>query len=154
MILALLVVVPILELAVFIKVSEAIGILDAVGVLILVSLVGVWIVKRQGLAIVARIRAELQAGRAPASALVDGLLVLAAGVLLVFPGFVTDAAGLALLVPPARSGTRRLLARRFERRVHVRSVVVARERHASPAASERPDRPSTRPGPPPALPPG
>ncbi|MCL4292491.1 MAG: FxsA family protein [Acidimicrobiia bacterium] len=154
MILALLVVVPLVELAVFVKVSEAIGILDTVGILILVSLVGVWVVKRQGLAIVARIRAELGAGRAPAATMVDGLLVLAAGLLLLFPGFVTDAAGLALLVPPVRSGTRRLLARRFERRVHVRSVVVARERHANPAASAPSHRPPTPPGPPPALPPG
>jgi len=87
-VLALLVVVPLVELAVFVKVGEAIGILDAVGVLILVSLAGVWLVKRQGLGILQRIRTELRAGRAPAAAMVDGMLVVAAGLLLVFPGFV------------------------------------------------------------------
>lgn len=134
MIVALLVVVPLVELAVFVKVSEAIGVLDTVGILVLVSLVGVWMVKRQGLGAWQRLRADLDGGRVPAATMVDGLLVLAAGALLIVPGFVTDAVGLVLLVPAARGGVRRRLGRRFERRVRVSSVVLNRERHDRPAS--------------------
>lgn len=150
-IIALVVLVPLVELAVFFKVGEAIGIIDAVGVLIVVSLAGMWLVKRQGLGIIRRMRAELDAGRAPAVALVDGLLVLGAGLLLAFPGFVTDAFGLALLVPGVRGGVRRVVRRRFERRLHVSSVVVRRERgeHRGPGGSDEQDRSEPR-----ALPPG
>ncbi len=110
-----------------------------------------WLVKRQGLGIIRRMRAELDAGRAPAVALVDGLLVLGAGLLLAFPGFVTDAFGLALLVPGVRGGVRRVVRRRFDRRLHVSSVVVRRERgeHHGPREADE-----QKPSEPRALPPG
>jgi UPF0716 protein FxsA len=60
-----------------------------------------------------RIRAELDAGRIPGAHLVDGGLVLLAGMLLVIPGFVTDALGIVLLLPPVRALVRGRLGRRF-----------------------------------------
>jgi UPF0716 protein FxsA len=58
-------------------------------------------------------RAELDDGRIPTGPMTDGGLLAAAGFLLLVPGFVTDAVGLVLLVPPVRSGARRWLGRRF-----------------------------------------
>src|SRR5262245_10404448 len=101
-VIALLIAAPIVEIAVMVKVAEWIGVLDMFGLLILVSLVGVIVVKRQGTGAWRRIRADLDAGRVPGASLVDGALILLAGVLLIIPGFVSDAFGALLLLPPVR----------------------------------------------------
>jgi UPF0716 protein FxsA len=110
-------VMPLIELAVVIKIGSAIGVLDTLGLLILLSLLGGWLVKREGIGVVRRIQASLAAGRMPGTELSDGFLVLLAGALLLTPGFVTDAFGLALLLPPVRAIVRRVLARRFRSRI-------------------------------------
>jgi UPF0716 protein FxsA len=66
-----------------------------------------------GVATLRRIRAELDAGRQPAPPLVDGALLAVAALLIMAPGFVSDATGVALLVPAVRRNIRRLAARRF-----------------------------------------
>ncbi|HXY92733.1 MAG TPA: FxsA family protein [Acidimicrobiia bacterium] len=123
LVLALLIVGPIVEIAVMVKVAEWIGVLNMFGLLILVSLVGVLIVKHQGTGTWRRIRAELGAGRVPGASLVDGALILAAGVLLIIPGFVSDGLGLLLLLPPVRAVVRGALGRRF--RVRTATYPVA-----------------------------
>ena len=112
-----LVVVPLVELAVIIEVGGAIGALDTLGLLLLVSIVGVYVVKRQGLGVLRRIQRERMEGRVPTAALADGALILVAGVLLLAPGFVTDVAAILLLLPPVRAGVRAALRRRWSRRV-------------------------------------
>jgi UPF0716 protein FxsA len=116
---ALLLAIPIVEIAVMVQVADWIGTGQMLALLISVSVVGVWIVKRQGVGVLRRIRAELDAGRIPGAHLVDGGLVLLAGMLLVIPGFVTDTIGLLLLLPPVRALVRGRLRRRF--RVQVTS---------------------------------
>jgi UPF0716 protein FxsA len=115
--LALLIVVPIVEIYVIILVGQAIGGLETVGLLILLSLAGIYLTKYAGFKVLRSLRAQLEAGRTPANELIDGVLVLCAGVLLVVPGFVTGAIGLLLLFPPSRSVVRGYLRRRFELRV-------------------------------------
>ena len=110
------VVVPLLELYVLVQVAHAIGVVPALAALALVSVAGAALVKRQGLAALRRIQAELAQHRLPAEQLADGGLLLGAGVLLTVPGFVTDAVGLVLLVPPVRRGVAALLRRRWSRR--------------------------------------
>jgi UPF0716 protein FxsA len=119
------VVLPLLELAVFIQCAQWIGALNSIAVLILVSVVGVVIVRHQGLGVYRKVRAQLRAGTVPAADLVDGLLILVAGLLLIIPGFVTDAIGLLLLLPPVRGLVRRLLRRRYSVRVANTVVKVA-----------------------------
>jgi UPF0716 protein FxsA len=114
LILAVLVVGGVVELAVLIQVATWIGVLDTIGLLLLVSVLGAWIVKRQGVGLLRRVQAELAAGRVPGAALVDGLLLLHAGALLLVPGFVTDAFGLLLLLPPVRALVRSWLRRRWQ----------------------------------------
>ena len=116
-ILALLIVVPIVEIYVAVLVGHAIGALNTVGLLILFSLVGIWLTKRAGLAAFSRIRQQLEAGHMPTNELIDAGLVLAGGVLLIVPGFVTDALGLLLLFAPTRVVARTGLKRRFRGRV-------------------------------------
>lgn len=93
--------------------------LDAVVVLLLISLVGAWLTKRAGLGAGRRIREAQRQGRTPSGELIGGFLVLVAGVLLVAPGFVSGALGLLLLLPPVRAGVRALLVRRFRDRANM-----------------------------------
>jgi UPF0716 protein FxsA len=121
----LLVLWPLVEIAVFLQVAHWIGVFDTLALMLVISLGGAWIVKRQGVGTIARMRRELDAGRVPTGAMVDGGMLMMAGLLLLIPGFVTDAFGLLLLLPPVRAGVRLLLARRFV-------VRAARVRRQSP----------------------
>jgi UPF0716 protein FxsA len=114
---ALFVVVPLVEIAVLIQVGQWLGVLDTIGLLLLISLLGVWLVKRQGAGTIRRIREDLEYGRMPTDSLLDGGLLMTAGVLLLVPGFVTDFFGLLLLLPPVRAGARGLVRRRCALRV-------------------------------------
>jgi UPF0716 protein FxsA len=113
----LFLVVPLVELYVIIQVGSAIGALNTVGLLVLMGLAGGWLMKREGLGALRRVQSQLSQGRVPGTELVDGFLILFGGALMLSPGFLTDALGLALLVPPARALVRRALARRFQLRV-------------------------------------
>lgn len=140
--LALLVVVPIAEIAVMVKVAEWIGTGQMIALLLSISIVGAWIVKRQGTGTLRRIRAELDAGRVPGAHLVDGGLLLLAGFLLLVPGFITSMFGLLLLLPPVRAFFRGRLGRRFRPRV-VSYSVGGRTRRPSPQ-STRPSNDTPR----------
>jgi len=110
-------VVPLAELYVIIQVGSAIGALNTVALLLLMGLAGGWLMKREGLGVLRRVQSQLAQGRAPGTELVDGFLILFGGALMLSPGFLTDALGLALLVPPARALVRRALTRRFQARI-------------------------------------
>ena len=119
-----LIVLAIAELWVMVEVAGAIGILQTVGLLILIAFVGFWLVKRQGLAVLRRLQTTLDEGRLPHREVVDGFLVLLAGILLIPPGFITDAIGLMLLLPPVRAVVRGMLMRSFGRRTSLAVRVV------------------------------
>ena len=123
LLLILLVALPIAELAVLVQVAGSIGVLDTIGLLILVSVVGVWLAKRAGLGVVARLRDTTARGEPPSRELADGALILLAGVLLVLPGFISDVIGILLLLPPVRALVRTVLLRRLRNRGDV--VVVS-----------------------------
>jgi UPF0716 protein FxsA len=107
------IVMPLVELYVLIQVGHAIGLLNAIGLLLLVSLVGAWLARHEGFVVIRRVRERLDRGEVPRRELIDGHLVLAGGLLLTVPGFVTDALGILLLFPPIRALVRIWLARRF-----------------------------------------
>ena len=96
------IVVPLAELWVVFQVGDAIGLLPTLVILLSVSVVGAWLVKREGRAAWRRFRASLGT-KLPAVEVVDGALVLIGGTLLLTPGFLTDAVGLLMVVPPSRA---------------------------------------------------
>lgn len=114
---ALFVVVSLVEIYLFVLVGQAIGALNTIGLIVVISLVGAWLTKREGLGVLSRLRAQLDAGRMPTDELIEGVLILAGGIMLVVPGFITDACGLLLLFPPTRSVVRRFVRRRIQVRV-------------------------------------
>ncbi len=108
----LFVVLPLVELYVIVTMAGLIGAFPALVLLLTVSLLGVLLVKHQGTGVWGRTRRTLERGEMPAAEMVDGGLLVAAGAMLIVPGFVTDIIGLLLLVPPVRSLFRnRLLLR-------------------------------------------
>ena len=111
--------VPLLELYVIIQVAGGMGTGQTIGLLIVVSVVGAWMVRRSGLGVLNQIRNRLNRGELPAAELVDGLLILLAGALMLTPGFITDAVGLLLLFLPTRVLVRSLLMRHFAKKVTV-----------------------------------
>ena len=113
----LFLVVPIVELAVIIQVGRAIGVLDTIAVLVVISLVGAWLVRHEGMGVLRRMQQQTAAGQVPGTELIDGLLILVGGALMLTPGFVTDAFGLCLLLPPVRAALRAVVARRLRGRV-------------------------------------
>jgi UPF0716 protein FxsA len=115
----LFIAVPFAELYVLIQVGHAIGVLDTLGLLLLVSIVGAWLAKREGISVIRRMQAALNAGRVPGTELVDGFLILLAAALMLTPGFLTDIVAIFLLLPPVRALMRRTLRRSFARRIEI-----------------------------------
>src|SRR6185503_6606492 len=114
---ALFVLVPIVELAVIIQVGQTLGVLQTLLLMVVVSIVGAWLVKHEGIGVWRRAQRQLEMGAVPGRELVDGTLIMFAGVLLLTPGFVSDCIGILLLLPPVRAGLRGLVIRRLRRRV-------------------------------------
>ena len=122
----LFVAIPIAEIATFIVVGGAIGVLPTIALVLLAAFAGVAVIRWQGLQTLARLQASLDSGGDPTGPLAHGALVVIAGVLLVIPGFLTDIFGLFLLVPAVRSA----LIRRGAARTTVRVSTFGRRAHA------------------------
>jgi UPF0716 protein FxsA len=112
-------IVPIVELYVIIEVGQWLGVWPTLALLVVLSITGAWLVKREGVGVWRRAHRQLDRAELPANELLDGLLILVAGALMLTPGFVTDLVGLVLLVPPTRALARSGLSRRFRRRFDV-----------------------------------
>ena len=94
--------IPVVELYVLISVGGEIGAPATVALVLFTAALGIWLVRRQGLSVLARVRASVERDEPPALELAEGALILLAGLALLIPGFVTDALGFLLLVPPLR----------------------------------------------------
>jgi UPF0716 protein FxsA len=105
----LFIVVPVVELAVIIQVGSMIGVWPTIALLVAVSVLGTWLVRREGMRAWSAFRLALAHGRVPTTEVVNGALVLFGGALLLTPGFVTDVLGLSLVFPPTRKAIGRLI---------------------------------------------
>ncbi len=117
LLLAALVVVPLVEIYVLIQVGQVIGAGWTVGLLVLDSLIGGYLLRREGRRTWTAFRAATGRGSVPTAEVVDGALVVFGGALMLTPGFVTDAVGLLCVVPPTRVLLRRRLTAYAARRV-------------------------------------
>ncbi|MDZ8118294.1 FxsA family protein [Pontiella agarivorans] len=105
---------PILEFALLIKVHGMVGFIPTVLLVLLTGMAGAWLVRRQGVNILFKIRQEMALGNLPAPQMIDGVMILLAGAFLVTPGLITDAAGFALLIPFIRRKIRYALRKKLE----------------------------------------
>jgi UPF0716 protein FxsA len=111
------VVVPLAEIYVLIQVGQVIGPWWTILLLVLDSILGSWLIKREGGRAWRSLRTALETGRMPARELADGALILVGGTLMLSPGFVTDAFGILLILPFTRPVARRLLTQLVARRL-------------------------------------
>jgi len=115
-------IVPLVEIYLVIQVGAAIGFWPTVGLLILDSVVGAWLVRREGLSVLRRATQRMAERQVPGNELVDGFLIAGAGALLLTPGFLTDGIGVLFLLPPTRALIRKVLIARFSPNVVVGGV--------------------------------
>jgi len=115
--LLLFTVVPLIELYLLIKIGGVIGVVPTIAIVIGTGVLGAWLARWQGLAVLRRISEEMAAGRLPTDALIDGLLILVAAAVLLTPGLLTDSLGFVLLVPASRAVVRKVVAAAIARRV-------------------------------------
>lgn len=120
--LLIFVAVPIVEIALFIKVGGAIGLLPTLAIVIATAVAGTALMRRQGMQALARLQASIERGEDPIGPIAEGALILVAGILLLTPGFFTDTVGLLLLVPAVRLQVIRWGAAR----ITVRAATVVR----------------------------
>jgi UPF0716 protein FxsA len=107
------------EIAAFVAVAHQIGYLWAFVILLVVSALGPFVVRRVGLGVLAHTQERLGRGELPTRELLDGLVILIAGVMICVPGFIGDALGLVLMIGPVRHLVIRTAGHRLARRVRV-----------------------------------
>lgn len=130
LLLLLLIVVPLVEIFILIEIGQVIGALSTIGLCVLTAVIGGFLLRQQGLETLQRARVNLDHGAVPALELFEGLALAVGGVMLLTPGFATDVAGFACLIPV----TRRALVHAVMRRVHV---------HYGPVEGQAQRRPPT-----------
>ncbi len=108
----LFVVAPLAELYVIIKTGQAIGVLNTIGLMIAIAMLGSWLIRREGTKVWTRFATQVQAGQIPSREIADGVCLLVAGALMIAPGFISDITALLLLFPPTRAIARTWLMRR------------------------------------------
>jgi UPF0716 protein FxsA len=143
--LLLLLIWPVAEIFVAVKVAEAIGVLYTILLLIVGWPLGSWALRAQGGAAWRRLTVAVAEGRPPAREVIDGALVLAGGVLLLVPGFITDVIGIFLLLPPTRALMRLSPLRRFQDRLVVRAARATSRPYDVDSTARDLDQPQLRP---------
>lgn len=118
-----LLVVPLVEIYLLVQVGQVIGALPTIALLVVMSLLGAWLLRREGTKTWRAFRTAMGSGRVPAKEVADGALVIFGGALLLTPGFATDLFGLACVLPPSRAVLRGLLTGLVARRLGVPGMV-------------------------------
>lgn len=111
--------IPLVELILFYQVGSRIGLAATIATVVLTGILGAWLTKQQGLRTLAKYQQAIAEGRLPHTEVIEGLMILCAGAVLLTPGFLTDAIGFALLIPPIRAVVRQIVARYAKDRIQV-----------------------------------
>lgn len=130
--LILFIAIPIIEIGLFIQVGGWLGLWPTLAIVILTAIIGTYLLRLQGMAALARLQNNLKTGQSPMDPIVNGAMILVAGVLLLTPGFFTDTVGLILLTPPMRAMLIRWGAARF---VNKSTVIFTNSSPARPRQS-------------------
>ena len=114
--------IPVIEIYLFIKIGGSIGAFNTVALVIITGFAGAYLARMQGMQTMFRVQTSLQQGVIPKEELIDALLIFVAGIVLLTPGFLTDAFGLLLLYPDTRNQFKRFLRRQFDRWVQNQNI--------------------------------
>ena len=133
---AILVLVPIIEIALFIEVGGAIGLWPTLAIVVLTAFAGTILLRSQGIATMNALQQSVASGSNPMQPIAHGALILVAGVLLLTPGFFTDAFGLSLMIPPVRAALIRLGAAKLAARTVVFTNGESHQTQSHPAPED------------------
>ncbi len=106
--------IPLIEIYLLIKIGSHLGAFNTVLIVIVTALLGAWLARLEGSRTMTKVRESLNRGELPAEEMLDAMLIFVAGIVLLTPGFVTDLAGLAILVPRIRYWFKRWLRKKFD----------------------------------------
>ncbi|MEC6909324.1 FxsA family protein [Photobacterium piscicola] len=109
----LFIVVPMVEIGLFIQVGGLLGLWPTIAIVFFTAVIGASLVRSQGIATLTLVQSKLQQGEMPTQEIIEGMLLAVAGVLLLTPGFMTDALGLILLLPPSRAKVAQILMQKI-----------------------------------------
>lgn len=133
--LLLFVVAPVVELYFIVQVSQALGAPETILLLAAISVLGAWLAKRQGLAVLRRMQGTVAQGKVPSREIIDGALVIFAAALMIAPGFLSDGLAILLLLSPTRAVVRSAILRRIRAGGLVTSVIRGSGRGAAPGGT-------------------
>lgn len=135
--LLLFILVPILELGIFLALGDSLGLPKTLAIIIITGVIGAALTKSQGGKALASFQEAMASGKMPHREIVDGLLILIAGAVLLTPGFLTDTVGFLLLLPPVRAVLRSVLAEKLKEKVKVSGNPLGPDFDAPPEQEPR-----------------
>jgi len=112
------IVIPLIELAILIKVGEIIGTIPTIGLVIVTGVLGASLAKQQGMMVWRKIQIDFQQARMPQEKLIDGMFVLIGGALLLTPGILTDIIGFSFLIPQTREIEKKYVKKLIKKRLN------------------------------------
>ena len=124
--LALIIIVPALEISVLIFSGKTLGIPITLLLIILTGVIGAWLAKKQGLETLSRAQQQMNYGQVPGDAILDGICILIGAVLLLSPGYITDLTGFILLIPAIRNIIKPIIVNWIRRRIDSGNFTVIR----------------------------
>ena len=125
-ILLLIIIIPVAEISVLLLSGNLIGVWPTIGLLLFTGVLGAYLAKRQGLETIKRAQEQLQYGQMPGEAILDGIRILAGGILLLTPGFISDILGLLLLIPPSKFLFQRMIFKGLRRWMEKNTYTIIR----------------------------
>ncbi len=111
--------VPIIELAILIKLGSVMGIWETVWLVVATAVLGASLARWQGTSVVMSIRNDLSGGRMPSNSVMDGIMILVGAVVLLTPGLLTDIAGFLLIIPQTRRIIKLFIQKRIEKKMNI-----------------------------------
>jgi UPF0716 protein FxsA len=109
--------IPFCEIYLLIKIGNHLGAFNTILVVITTGFIGAYLARLQGIKTMMRVRESLNRGELPAEEMLDALLIFVAGIVLLTPGFITDVAGISILIPNTRAWLKRWLRRKFDQSI-------------------------------------
>lgn len=134
--LLLFILVPMAEIYLFLTLGKKIGPAETLLIIVVTAILGAMLTKSQGRLAMAKFQQATAEGRMPAKEGLEGLLILLAGAVLITPGFLTDAIGFTLLIPPVRSAIAGSLGHRLKDRIKVVTPGMPPESAAEPRSKK------------------
>ncbi|MCA0992445.1 membrane protein FxsA [Bacillus hwajinpoensis] len=113
-----IIIVPALEIALLLLSGRTLGLIPTVLLIIGTGILGAWLARKEGAETIQKVNRQMQTGQMPGEAILDGLCILVGGVVLLTPGFITDAVGFLLLIPATRKPFKRWIKKFLERRMN------------------------------------